>query len=51
MSRRLGKVGSSNIRVKVKSGDILEVRFDANMQEVYLTGPAKIVYRGTVSIA
>ncbi|NTV16975.1 MAG: diaminopimelate epimerase [Chlorobiaceae bacterium] len=51
MSRRLGKVGSSNIRVKVKSGDILEVRFDADMQEVYLTGPAKIVYRGTVSIA
>ncbi|NTW69782.1 MAG: diaminopimelate epimerase [Chlorobiaceae bacterium] len=51
MSRKLGKVEGSTIRVKVKSGDILEVRFDAEMQEVYLTGPAKIVYKGTVTIA
>jgi len=51
MSRKLGKVESCNIRVTVKSGDILGVRFDEAMQEVYLTGPAKIVYRGTVTIA
>jgi len=51
MSRKLGKVESCNIRVKVKSGDILSVCFDEAMQGVCLTGPAKIVYRGTVTIA
>jgi diaminopimelate epimerase len=47
MSYKLGKVASMSVRVKVKSGDTLEVRFDEEMQEVFLTGPAKIVYRGT----
>jgi diaminopimelate epimerase len=50
MSRRLGNIEGNSVRVTVKSGDTLEVRFDESMQEVYLTGPAKIVYRGTVII-
>jgi diaminopimelate epimerase len=50
MSHRLGMVEGTTVKVRVKSGDTLEVRFDEKMQEVYLTGPAKIVYRGTVTI-
>jgi diaminopimelate epimerase len=50
MSHQLGKIKSNSVRVTVKSGDTLEVRFNDNMQEVFLTGPVKIVYQGTVTI-
>ncbi len=50
MSYRLGKVASSPVRVKVRSGDILEVGFDGDMRDIYLEGPARIVYQGTVTV-
>ncbi len=50
MSHRLGKVDSSPVKVKVRSGDILEVGFSADMQDVYLEGPARIVYQGTLTM-
>ena len=50
MSHRLGKIEGNTVNVKVKSGDILEVRFSDDMQEVFLTGPAKIVYKGSFTI-
>lgn len=50
MSYRLGQVDSSPVRVKVRSGDILEVGFSEDMQEIYLEGPAKIVYQGTLAL-
>jgi diaminopimelate epimerase len=50
MSYRLGKVNSSTIQVTVKSGDTLEVSFNENMQEIFLTGPAKIIYTGSFFI-
>jgi diaminopimelate epimerase len=50
MSYRLGKVSESPVRVKVRSGDILEVGFGEEMRDIYLEGPARIVYLGTVSV-
>lgn len=50
MSFRLGRVTASPVRVKVHSGDILEVGFSDDMQQIYLEGPAKIVYQGTMTI-
>ncbi len=50
MSHRLGKISGSTVKVTVKSGDTLEVQFNDSMEEVFLTGPAKIVYKGTVTI-
>ncbi len=50
MSYHLGKISGTTVRVKVKSGDTLEVRFSDNMQQVYLTGPAKIIYKGSLTI-
>ncbi|MEI6847430.1 MAG: diaminopimelate epimerase [Chlorobiaceae bacterium] len=50
MSQKLGKVQGTTIQVKVKSGDNLEVRFNETMQKVFLTGPAKIIYKGNVTI-
>ncbi len=47
MSRRLGKVDGTAIRVRVRSGEFLEVSFSEDMQEVFLCGPAKIVYKGS----
>jgi diaminopimelate epimerase len=47
MSHRLGKISSTTVHVKVQSGDILQVQFSENMDEVYLTGPAKIIYEGS----
>lgn len=51
MSYRLGKIQSPTVRVKVRSGDTLEVSFSKDFTSVTLTGPAKIVYRGTVELA
>ncbi|KZK74650.1 MAG: diaminopimelate epimerase [Pelodictyon luteolum] len=48
LSRRLGITSAECISVRVKSGDILEVAFSGDMREVYLTGPAVIVYTGVV---
>lgn len=50
MSYRLGKLSSTHVRVRVKSGDTLEVDFSDTMTEVFLSGPAKVVYTGTVSV-
>lgn len=50
MSHRLGKIMGNSVRVKVKSGETLEIHFSDNMQQVYLTGPAKIVYKGSFII-
>jgi diaminopimelate epimerase len=50
MSYRLGKVDSSPVKVKVRSGDILEVGFSGDMQDIYLEGPARIVYQGTLTM-
>ncbi|ABB24819.1 diaminopimelate epimerase [Pelodictyon luteolum] len=48
LSRRLGMTSADSIRVRVKSGDMLNVTFSEDMREVYLTGPAVIVYTGVV---
>ncbi|MGB0130501.1 diaminopimelate epimerase [Chlorobium sp.] len=50
MSYRLGKVTSPTVKVKVRSGDILEVSFSENLKTVTLSGPAKIIYRGTAEL-
>ncbi len=50
MSYRLDKISCTTIQVTVKSGDTLEVQFNDAMDEVFLTGPAKIVYTGSFSI-
>jgi diaminopimelate epimerase len=51
MSHRLGKIRGTTVQVKVKSGDILQVQFSETMDEIFLTGPAKIIYEGSVIIA
>jgi diaminopimelate epimerase len=50
ISRKLGKILPNSVKVTVKSGDMLEVSFSENMQNITLTGPAKIVYQGSVTI-
>jgi len=50
MSHHLGKISARLVHVRVKSGDILEVQFSESMDEVFLTGPAKIVYKGSFTI-
>jgi diaminopimelate epimerase len=50
MSSKLGKISSTTVQVNVKSGDTLEVCFNENMLEVFLTGPAKIIYEGSFTI-
>ncbi len=46
MSHCLGKTKSNCVQVKVQSGDILSIEFSDTMDEVFLTGPAKIIYEG-----
>lgn len=50
MSYRLGKISSTTVRVTVRSGDTLEVQFNEQMSDVFLTGPAKIIYQGSLTI-
>ena len=50
MSFRLDKITSKKVSATVKSGDTLEVQFNDTMDEVFLTGPAKIVYKGVFTI-
>lgn len=50
MSYKLGKISSTSVRVTVRSGDMLEVDFSDTMEEVFLSGPAKVVYTGTVDL-
>jgi len=50
MSYRLGKISSTTVQVTVKSGDTLEVQFSEDMKNVFLTGPAKIIYEGCLTI-
>lgn len=47
MSRRLGKVEGTSVNVRVRSGELLEVSFSEDMREVFLCGPAKIIYKGS----
>jgi len=49
MSYRLGKLASTSVSVSVRSGDVLQIDFSENMQEVFLSGPAHIVYTGTAT--
>jgi diaminopimelate epimerase len=50
MSYKLGLVASSPVRVRVRSGDILEVGFNDAMDKIYLEGPARMVYKGTITL-
>jgi len=50
MSYRLGKISSPTVSVRVRSGDTLTVSFSENLTSVTLTGPAKIIYRGTLEL-
>jgi len=50
ISHRLDKTSGTTVHVTVKSGDILDVQFNEAMDEVFLTGPAKIVYKGSFTI-
>ena len=50
MSYQLGIISGTTVQVRVKSGDILEVRFNNAMDEVFLTGPATIVYKGSFTL-
>ncbi len=50
MSYRLGKISSNNVSVTVRSGDVLAVDFSEDMKDVFLSGPAVIVYNGSVTI-
>ncbi len=50
MSYRLGRVSSPTVSVRVRSGDTLTVSFSENLTSVTLTGPAKIIYRGTLEL-
>lgn len=50
MSHKLGKISSTTVQVTVKSGDTLEVQFNDDMNDVFLTGPAKIIYEGSFTI-
>jgi diaminopimelate epimerase len=50
MSYKLGLVTSRTVQVTVRSGEILEISFTEAMDEIFLTGPAKIVYQGTITI-
>lgn len=50
MSRQLGKIQGTTVLVRVKSGETLEVSFSEDMKDVFLTGPAKIIYKGSLSM-
>lgn len=50
MSYRLGKISSTTVQVTVKSGDTLEVQFNEEMNNLFLSGPAKIVYEGSITL-
>lgn len=50
MSYRLGKVTASPVRVRVRSGETLMVGFNEAMDRIYLEGPAREVYRGTITL-
>ncbi len=50
MSQRLGKISNTCVRVQVKSGDILTVQFNEEMNQIFLTGPAKIIFEGSFTL-
>ncbi len=50
MSYRLGKISATTVQVTVKSGDTLEVHFSEDMQDIFLAGPAKIIYEGSITL-
>ena len=50
MSYRIGKIRGTTVQVRVKSGDTLQVQFNENMDEVFLTGPAKIIFEGSFNL-
>lgn len=50
VSYRLGKITAERVDVTVHSGDILTIDFSQDMNEVFLSGPARVVYTGTVAV-
>lgn len=50
MSHRIGKTKGTTVQVRVKSGDTLHVQFNESMDEVFLTGPAKIIFEGSFNL-
>lgn len=50
MTYRIGKTKNTSLKIKVRSGDTLHVNFSENMHEVFLTGPAKIIFEGNFDI-
>lgn len=50
-SHKLGLTSGNRVAVTVRSGDRLEVDFSDDLREVYLTGPATVVYRGSFTLA
>ncbi|MEI8187129.1 MAG: diaminopimelate epimerase [Chlorobiaceae bacterium] len=50
MSYHLGKIVNTTVQVTVKSGNTLDVSFNDAMDKVFLSGPAKIVYKGSFTI-
>ncbi len=50
MSYRIGKIRETTVQVRVKSGDTLQVQFNDSMDEVFLAGPAKIIFEGNVTL-
>jgi diaminopimelate epimerase len=50
MSYHIGKISATTVQVKVKSGDTLQVQFNEDMDEVFLTGPAKCVFEGSFNL-
>ncbi len=50
LCRKLGLLDSCHIGVTVRSGDLLQVDFSQEFRDVYLAGPAKIIFRGEVDL-
>ena len=50
MSHRIGKIRGTSVQVRVKSGDTLKVQFNENMSDVFLTGPAKVIFNGSFNL-
>ena len=47
ISHMLGKTNSTSLNVTVRSGDTLQISFTSDMENIYLSGPTKIIFSGT----
>jgi len=50
LCRKLGLLDSCSVGVTVRSGDRLQVDFSQEFRDVYLSGPAKIIFSGEVDM-